>query len=133
MRKTRSGLPKFCSWQRARPGYEPRVRLRRNGKLVCYLNGAPWSDHFMCQYAAALDGVAMVPPATSKASPGSLGALIDSYDELILPLRAQGTQAMRRAILKTFRSEHGNRSVAGASPEYLETIILKKATCRLCR
>jgi integrase len=128
MLKTRSGLPKFCSYQRARPGCEPRVRLRRDGKLICYLTGTPWSDDFMQQYAAALDGAAPMRAINAKAMPGSLGALIDSYDELVLPLRAEGTRAMRRAILKNFRAEHGHRSVAGASPEYLETIILKKAT-----
>jgi hypothetical protein len=49
--RTRSGLPKHCSWNVDRHG--TRVRFRRAG-FSTYLVGTPWSDEFMRQYAVAL-------------------------------------------------------------------------------
>jgi hypothetical protein len=53
--RTKNGLPKHCSWNDDRHGGR-RVRFRRRGVSI-YLHGTPWSDDFMRQYAAALDGV----------------------------------------------------------------------------
>ena len=53
MLKTRSGLPKHCTYQPDRNG-KRRVRFRRRGVSV-YLTGIPWSEDFMRQYAAALE------------------------------------------------------------------------------
>ena len=53
MLKTRSGLPRHCTYQLDRDG-KRRVRFRRRGVSV-YLTGIPWSEDFMRQYAAALE------------------------------------------------------------------------------
>jgi enterobacteria phage integrase len=67
------------------------------------------------------------PIGAERTIPGSISALVASYIELVLPLKAAGTRAGRLGLLNRFRDEHGHRSVAGATPELLETIILKKA------
>src|SRR5262245_48223730 len=53
MLRTRSGLPKHCTYQVDRDG-KRRVRFRRRG-VSRYLTGIPWSEDFMRQYAAALE------------------------------------------------------------------------------
>src|SRR4051794_35180865 len=55
IKRTKSGLPKHCGFNTDRHG-KRRVRFRRRGVSV-YLTGTPWSEDFMRQYAAALDGV----------------------------------------------------------------------------
>jgi hypothetical protein len=55
MLRTKSGLPKHCSWNYDQHGRK-RVRFRKAGFSV-YLTGTPWSEDFMRQYAVALDGV----------------------------------------------------------------------------
>ena len=55
MLRTKSGLPKHCSWNVDRHG-KRRVRFRKGG-FSTYITGTPWSEDFMRQYAAALDGV----------------------------------------------------------------------------
>ena len=55
MLRTKSGLPKYCSWNVDRHG-KRRVRFRKAG-CTAYLTGTPWSEDFMRQYATALDGV----------------------------------------------------------------------------
>ena len=55
MLRTKSGLPKHCGWNLDQHG-KRRVRFRKGG-FSTYLTGTPWSDDFMRQYAAALDGV----------------------------------------------------------------------------
>jgi hypothetical protein len=53
MMRTKSGLPKHCTYQLDRDG-ERRVRFRRRA-VSRYLTGIPWSEDFMRQYAAALE------------------------------------------------------------------------------
>lgn len=55
MLRTKSGLPKHCAWNTDQHG-KRRVRFRKAG-FSTYLTGTPWSEDFMRQYAAALDGV----------------------------------------------------------------------------
>ena len=64
MLRTKSGLPKHCSWNTDHHG-KRRVRFRKAG-FTTYLTGTPWSEDFMRQYATALDGV--------KAHAGNIGA-----------------------------------------------------------
>lgn len=54
MLRTKSGLPKHCSWNCDQHG-KRRVRFRKGG-FSTYLTGTPWSEDFMRQHAAALDG-----------------------------------------------------------------------------
>jgi hypothetical protein len=53
--RTKNGLPKHCAGIIDRHGRR-RVRFRQRG-FSTYFTGIPWSDDFMRQYAAALEGV----------------------------------------------------------------------------
>jgi integrase len=129
MRRTKSGLPKFCSWHCDRDGGRRRVRVRRGGSLT-YLSAdlIPWSEAFMRAYASALEG-AMSSSATSPSRivPGSISELIENYYKLVFPTLAHTTQAMRRGILENFRRLHGDKRVAHLEREHLVAIINEKA------
>jgi hypothetical protein len=45
MRRSKSGLPKYCGWNTDHHG-KRRIRFRKNGFSV-YLTGTPWSEDFM--------------------------------------------------------------------------------------
>ena len=79
MRRTKSGLPKHCGWNADQHG-TCRVRFRKGG-FTTYLTGIPWSEDFMRQYAAALEGVdAHKANIGADRSPaGSLGWLVAAY------------------------------------------------------
>jgi hypothetical protein len=79
MLKTRSGLPKHCSWNIDRHG-KRRVRFRLRG-FSTYLTGTPWSEDFMRQHAAALDGTKaqLNNIGGGRTKPGSFDALCVSY------------------------------------------------------
>ena|SRR5579862_7604276 len=66
---------KHCSWNADRHG-KRRVRFRKGG-FSSYPTGTPWSEDFMRQYAAVLDGVkeqtANIGAVRTK--PGSFDAL----------------------------------------------------------
>jgi hypothetical protein len=80
MRRNKSGLPKHCSWNTDREDGKRRVRFRRGGFSV-YLTGTPWSEDFMRQYAAAIDGVKAQPSniGMEHTKAGSFDALCVSY------------------------------------------------------
>jgi integrase len=126
MRRTKSGLPRYCSWQ-YRDGCKRRVRFRKGGTLV-YLPGSPWSEPFMRAYAAALDGVAAPAEAigAGRILPGSVNELIASYRNLVFPTLAHSTQRNRRGILETFGREHGNKRVAHLEHEHVAAIVAAK-------
>jgi hypothetical protein len=69
MRKTRSGLPKHCTYE-ADPYGNRRVRFRRRG-VSTYLTGIPWSDEFTINPNAARIGVPSpgVAPCPRRALP----------------------------------------------------------------
>ena len=50
MRRTKSGLPKYCAWNIDQRGARF-VRFRKSS-FSTYLSGTPWSESFMRQYAA---------------------------------------------------------------------------------
>jgi hypothetical protein len=79
MLRTKSGLPKHCSWNVDRHG-KRRVRFRKHG-FTTYLTGTPWSEDFMPQYAAALEGVKAQSNniGADRAVAGSVGALVAAY------------------------------------------------------
>jgi integrase len=113
MRRTKSGLPKHCGWNAGRHGTR-RVRFRRGG-FSTYLTGIPWSDDFMRQYAAALEGVdARKANIRAERSPaGSLAWLVAAYlacsPQSSPPFKAlaEATRQMRRRMLDRWRAEHG--------------------------
>jgi integrase len=126
MLRTKSGLPKFCSWHVDRDGGTRRVR---HGGSLAYLPAEliPWSEAFMRAYAAALEGGEASARNDSRIVPGSISELIESYYKLVFPLLKNSTQAMRRGILERFRAEHGNRRVAHLEREHLVAIINEKS------
>jgi hypothetical protein len=77
------------------------VRFRKGG-FQTYLTGVPWSDDFMRQYAAALEGVKAQASniGAARTVPGTINELIVSYYKLVFPLLKPSTQAMRRNILR---------------------------------
>lgn len=128
MRRNKSGLPKHCSWNLDRGDGKRRVRFRKGG-FSAYLTGTPWSEDFMRQYAAALDGVKAVTKeiGAERTVAGSIDALIVSYYKLVFPTVKPSTQAMRRNILERFRAEHGGKPVARLEHEHVAAIIAAKA------
>src|SRR3974390_1354208 len=113
MLRTKNGLPKDCSWNVDQHG-KRRVRFRKAG-FSAYLTGTPWSEDFMRQYAAALDGVkAQVSNiGVDRTIPNTLGALIKAYldpaSTSLFKTRAAETQRTQRNILENFAEEHGHK------------------------
>jgi hypothetical protein len=124
MLRTRSGLPKFCSWATDRHG-KARVRFRRRG-FTCYISGIPWSPSFMEAYGKALEGVQLEASnvGASRTLPGSINALIVSYysSPEFRGLKAS-TAAVRRNIIEAFRREHGDKPVARLVPGSASAIL----------
>jgi site-specific recombinase XerC len=123
----KNGLPKHCTRQRDLSG---KVRIRfRTPTFSTYLTGIPWSESFMAQYAAALEGrrAAAWDAQPAPLVPGSIDALIESYYALVLPTLGEGTQAMRRGILERFRREHSGKPVRLLKRQHVEQIIAAKA------
>jgi integrase len=125
MLRTRSGLPRHCTYQPDRDG-KMRIRFRRRGVSV-YLTGIPWSENFMRQYAAALEreqGQRAQVGAAKRTLPGSFSALCVSYYQSpeFRDLR-ESTQAVRRSILERFRAEHGHRPLRELRREHLRAIM----------
>lgn len=125
MIKTRSGLPKHCTYQSDASG-KRRVRFRWRG-ISRYLHGIPWSPDFLKQYAAALEAEqnnrAKVGSET-RSIPGSVSALIVTYyaSPEFRDLR-ESTQKLRRGILERFRVQHGHRLLKDLQVAHLKIII----------
>ena len=111
MLRTKSGLPKHCTYHKDRDGNQ-RVRSRRR-EVSRYLTGIPWSEDFMRQYAAALEADQQQRTqvgASLRSLPGSFSALCASY--YISPefraatfpasrrSRAPGSQRRRASVLR---------------------------------
>ena len=128
MLKTKSGLPKHCSWNTDRHG-KRRVRFRKSG-FTTYLAGIPWSEEFMRQYAAAQERLkAQVGNiGAERTKPGSVNALCVSYyrSPEYRGLKTS-TATQRRQILERFRSEHGDKPVAQLGRKHINSIVGAKA------
>src|SRR5215468_3508152 len=114
MIRTKSGLPKHCGWNLDRANGTRRVRFRK-GDFSIYLTGTPWSEDFMRQYAAALDGVRAEETniGASRTVAGTLNALVADYLDPASkssPFRtvATETQRTRRYILENLREKYGH-------------------------
>ena len=129
MLRTKSGLPKHCSWNADQHG-KRRVRFRKGG-LATYLTGTPWSEDFMRQYAAALDGVKAQANnvGAGRTKPGSFDALCVSYYRSpdFLGLKPS-TQQARRNIIESFRRAHGDKPLQALGRAHIKDIIGAKAT-----
>ena len=73
MLRTKSGLPKNCSWNTDRHGRR-RVRFRKSG-FTQYLTGTPWAEDFMRQYAQAIDGLKAQTGNIGEAAPGPVHSM----------------------------------------------------------
>jgi integrase len=142
MRKNKSGLPRHCSWNADQHG-KRHVRFRK-GCLSTYLTGIPWSEDFMRQYAAALEGEparrALI--GADRSAPNSLGTLIKAYldpaSTSLFKTRAAETQRTQRNILKNFaaefgsdplyRTDHNGRRTMLLTREHMQTIVNGKAS-----
>lgn len=132
MLRARSGLPKGCVWNMDRENGKRRVRFRdRKTGFSTYLYGTPWSEAFMAQYAAALEGSKA--KATSivgakRTVAGTVNALIVSYyaSPGFKDLKAS-TQANRRNILERFRADYGDLPVKGLTRGVLDKIMGKRS------
>jgi integrase len=125
MLKTRSGLPKHCTWQQDRHG-KRRVRFRWRDVSV-YLTGIPWSEEFMRQHAAALErsqGQRAEVGADLRTLPGSFSELCAAYytSPEFRRLR-DSTQAVRRYILERFRAKHGHCLLRDLQTSHVRNII----------
>jgi hypothetical protein len=92
---------------------KPRFYFRRPGFKSVPLPGLPWSPQFMEAYEAALTGEPLQIGA-NRSRPGTVSAAITGYynSQSFLSL-APTTQRPRRGILEHFRTEHGDKQVAG--------------------
>jgi integrase len=129
MRRNKSGLPQYCGWNVDREDGKRRVRFR-HGAISIYLSGTPWSEGFMRQYAAALDGTKAQPSTIGieRTKSGTVNALVVSYYTLVFPLLKPSTQRMRRNILERFRRDHGDKPVARLEHAHIAGIIAAKAS-----
>jgi integrase len=92
----------------------PRHYFRRKGYKPTSLRGVYGSEEFMAAYHVALDAVSLPIEigAKKRSSPGSLSAAIAAYyGSLEFRVLTGGTPAKRRAILETFREQHGDKPV----------------------
>ena len=142
MLRTKSGLPKHCSWNRDRHG-KRRVRFRK-GRFTTYLIGIPWSEEFMRQYAAAIEGVKAQASniGAARTVAGTVNALVVAYldpaSSSPFKTGAAETQRTRRNILENFRKAHGDKPLFRADAsgrrimlltrEHVQTIVNEKSS-----
>jgi site-specific recombinase XerD len=115
MTRRKNGLPKYCCYNTDRHG-KRRVRFRKKG-FTAYIAGIPWSEDFMRQYAAALQGVKaqMASIGVDRIVAGTVNALVKAYlditPESSSPFKTgkPETQRTRRNILENFAAKHGGK------------------------
>jgi integrase len=131
MMRTKSGLPKHCGWNLDRPKGTRRVRFRQGG-FSTYLTGTPWSEDFMRQYAAALDGVKAYASTigAGRTVVGTVNALIKAYLDPLSssPFKtgAAETKRTRRNILENFAKAHGDKPLFRTDISGRRTMLLTR-------
>jgi integrase len=132
--RTRSGLPKGCVWNLDRENGKRRVRFRnRKTGFSTYIYGTPWSEDFMRQYAAAVEGSKdRKEIVTEKRTvSGSVSALVLSY--LASPNfkdLKDSTQAFRKGVLERFRADYGDLPVKGLTRAVIMDIMAAKSNTK---
>jgi integrase len=130
MLRTKSGLPKYCSWNVDRHGTR-RVRFRKAG-FSTYLVGTPWSEDFMRQYAAALEGVHAQASniGASRTVAGTVNALVKTYLDPLssspFKIGATETRRCRRNILENFAAAHGDKALFRTDSNGRRTMLLTR-------
>ena len=106
-------LPKHCTWNTDRHN-KRRIRFRK-GYYSTYLSGVPYSEGFMQQYHALLDGQSarLESKNGDRLEPGTINAVIVSFYQCtdFVKLKAS-TQRARRNMLEKFRAQHGKKRLA---------------------
>jgi integrase len=117
-----------CAWNTDRHG-KRRVHFRKDG-FPTYLTGTPWSEDFMRQYAAALDGVKAQAAnvGAERTLQNTLGALIKAYldpaSTSLFKTRAAETQRTQRNILENFGAERGQKPIFRTDNSGRRTMLL---------
>lgn len=122
---TRRRLPRYVSEFQDRHGTW-RARFRRKGQKDYYFRATPWSDDFMREYRACLDGEAApkIEIGLKRTKAGTISALIVAYygTPEFTGLRPS-TQATYRGIIERFRAKYGDLSVAGLDRRHIKKIL----------
>lgn len=113
--------------------------INRHNKAVFYyrvpgakkvrLRGHPGSDEFMRAYdVAKAGGSPAIEIGASRTKPGTVNAALISYynASAFKDGLAKSSQSMRRAILESFRKDHGDKRVALMTQTALQIILNKK-------
>ena len=111
-----------------RPGYK-KVQLRIPDDAL------PWSPRFMAIYDAAIAEMPAVPTiGASRTVPGTVNAALVSYyvSSSFGNGIADSTKKAFRAILETFRAEHGDKRVSVMHTTALQNILMS-AFCAALR
>src|SRR6516164_7690205 len=101
----------------------PRYYFRRCGYRRATLPGLPWSPEFMAAYEKALAGA----PALiggDRHDPNSVDAVVTDYlNSKSFAELAATTQRMRRALLKRFCAEHGDKRLGMMEPRHVAKLL----------
>jgi integrase len=101
----------------------PRYYFRRRGYKRATLPGLPWSPEFMAAYEGALAGAPALIGA-DRHDPGSAEAVIAGYlNSQSFAGLAVATQKMRRALLRRFCAEHGDKRLAMMEPRHVARLL----------
>jgi integrase len=105
-----------------KPGHPNKVRLRIPDGCL------PWSPAFMAIYEAAMTEMPAKPAiGASRTVPGTVNAAMIGYFQSSFGSGvAESTKRAFRAILETFRAEHGDKRVAMMHTTALQNIINNK-------
>ncbi|MCW2227211.1 tyrosine-type recombinase/integrase [Bradyrhizobium elkanii] len=105
-----------------RPG-QKKIRLRIDDGVL------PWSPAFMAAYELAKHGTSPSELGAARTVPGTVNASIVSYyqSSAFRDGLAKSTQGSRRAILESFRNDHGSKRVALMHSAALQNIFNSKS------
>jgi integrase len=103
-----------------------------SARVSTYLTGIPWSDDFMRQYAAALEGVTAIKNVgAGRTKPGTVDAIVAPYLDPLsksspFKIGARETQRTRRNILENFRKNYGHLPVFRSDANGRGTMLLTR-------
>lgn len=123
-RRSNNGLPDYCTRSVDRHG-KTRIRFRKRG-FSTYLTGIPWSENFMEEYAAALEGLEFQKQeiGSSKTKPGTFNSLVVYYYKSADFQRlADSSKSTRRGIIERFRVNHGDKHLNSLQRQHIRAII----------
>lgn len=123
MRRRR--LPRYVSEFVDRHG-KVRIRFRKKGHVPYYFRSIAWTDDFMCEYRACLDGrtAPHLQPGAELTRAGSVSSLVASYyGSPAFRGLTPSTRATYRGIIEGFRHNHGDKAVAKLERRHVMAIV----------